>query len=193
MRVPLVTTLGLTHPVGLPVPVGLPALVGSPALARRHDAPGGVISLGDGLLKLIIQTGSNPYRVIFFKWGPHTVALTCFYKNTPKTPKAHIDRAAQLRRTRSSATARLRHCDCVGLACSVGARSRTPKASVGCNRYRILTDALHCRRRGGHHVRCPRVLGCQRPEPGRARRLEDRDRGAAPGLRCTRTTPTSTV
>jgi phage-related protein len=59
--------------------------------------PGSVDDLGDGLRELRIKLGSNPYRVIFFNWGPDMVALTCFYKNQRKTPKADIDRAKRRR------------------------------------------------------------------------------------------------
>jgi len=47
------------------------------------------MSLGDGLLKLIIQTGSNPYRVIFFKWGPHGRADVLLQEHPEDPQSAH--------------------------------------------------------------------------------------------------------
>ncbi|WP_419197611.1 type II toxin-antitoxin system RelE/ParE family toxin [Microbispora hainanensis] len=52
-----------------------------------------VDSLGDGIFELRHRHLNNHYRVLFMLWGPHCVALTAFYKNQAKTPKADLDRA----------------------------------------------------------------------------------------------------
>lgn len=57
--------------------------------SRRKD----VDHLGDGLFELRTRVGNNHFRVIFCRWGPHLLALTCFAKNQQKTPKQDIDRA----------------------------------------------------------------------------------------------------
>ncbi len=58
---------------------------------------GGVKHLGDGIYELITQTGTNPYRLLFCKWGRHGVVLTCFYKNQRKTAAADMTRATRRR------------------------------------------------------------------------------------------------
>jgi phage-related protein len=62
---------------------------------RRSD----VDHLGDGLFELRTRVGSNHYRVIFFLWGDHCVALTAFYKNQQQTPSRLIQRAQDRRRS----------------------------------------------------------------------------------------------
>src|SRR5664280_2866223 len=54
-----------------------------------------VSSLGDGLLELRYRQGNDHYRVLFFRHGANYVALTAFYKNQQRTPKADVDRARQ--------------------------------------------------------------------------------------------------
>lgn len=60
---------------------------------RRQD----VDSLGDGLFELRCREGNDHFRVIFFHWGPHLVALTCFYKNQRATPPKDLKRAKRRR------------------------------------------------------------------------------------------------
>lgn len=59
---------------------------------------GNVDDLGKDLLELRHRVGNNPYRLIFFVYaspeGATPVALTCFYKNSQKTPQDDRDRAA---------------------------------------------------------------------------------------------------
>jgi phage-related protein len=62
--------------------------------ARRHD----IDHLGDGIYEIRARVGNNPYRVLFFIWGPHLVALSAFYKNQQETPKQDIE-TAKSRRT----------------------------------------------------------------------------------------------
>jgi phage-related protein len=54
--------------------------------------------LGDGLWELRTRIGNDHYRVIFFRWGDCSVALTVFYKNQQRTPPPDIKRAADRRR-----------------------------------------------------------------------------------------------
>ncbi|GLY35761.1 toxin [Amycolatopsis sp. NBRC 101858] len=57
--------------------------------SRAHD----VDHLGDGIYEIRHRQGNNHYRVLFFMWGPHWVALTAFYKNQQKTPATDKNRA----------------------------------------------------------------------------------------------------
>lgn len=52
----------------------------------------------DGIFELRWRQGNNHYRVLFFRWGPHPVALTAFYKNQQQTPQTAIDRATERRK-----------------------------------------------------------------------------------------------
>jgi phage-related protein len=62
--------------------------------SRRHD----VDHLGDGIYEIRARLGNNHYRVLFFRWGRHLVALSAFYKNQQKTPKQDIDTAIARRK-----------------------------------------------------------------------------------------------
>ena len=63
--------------------------------SRRDD----VDHLGDGILEIRGRAGSAQYRVLFFVWGPHLVALSAFHKNQRSTPKQDLD-TARARRSR---------------------------------------------------------------------------------------------
>lgn len=56
---------------------------------RRHD----VDHLGGGIYELRTRVGNNHFRVLFFLWGQHCIALTAFYKNQQATPQTDQDRA----------------------------------------------------------------------------------------------------
>lgn len=62
---------------------------------RRQD----VDHLGDGIFEIRVRVERNHYRVLFFVWGPHLVALSAFFKNQRTTPKQDID-TAKARRAR---------------------------------------------------------------------------------------------
>jgi phage-related protein len=47
----------------------------------------------DDIYELRWRQGNNHFRVLFFRWGPHPVALTAFQKKQQKTPKTRIDTA----------------------------------------------------------------------------------------------------
>lgn len=49
----------------------------------------------DGILELRWRQGSNHFRVLFFRWGPHAVALTALQKKQQKTPKTRIAKAIE--------------------------------------------------------------------------------------------------
>lgn len=49
----------------------------------------------DDILELRWRQGSNHFRVLFFRWGPHPVALTAFQKKQQKTPKTRIATALE--------------------------------------------------------------------------------------------------
>lgn len=58
------------------------------------DIPDGAIKcLRDNIFELRWRQGNNHFRILFFRCGPHPVALTAFYKNQRRTPKAKIDTA----------------------------------------------------------------------------------------------------
>lgn len=42
------------------------------------------------IFELRWRQGNNQFRVLFFRWGPHSVALLAFQKKQQKTPKAQI-------------------------------------------------------------------------------------------------------
>lgn len=44
----------------------------------------------DDIYELRWRQGNNHFRVLFFRWGPHPVALTAFQKKQQKTPKTRI-------------------------------------------------------------------------------------------------------
>jgi phage-related protein len=44
----------------------------------------------DDIYELRWRQGNNHFRVPFFRWGPHPVALTAFQKKQKKTPKTRI-------------------------------------------------------------------------------------------------------
>jgi phage-related protein len=54
---------------------------------------GAVKRVRDNIFELRWRQGNNHFRILFFRWGPHPVALSAFYKNQRKTPKAKIETA----------------------------------------------------------------------------------------------------
>lgn len=74
------------------------------ALMRRYvtgemRGGGDIKPVRDGIYELRWRQGNNHYRVLFFRWGPHPVALKAFYKNQQQTPQSDIDRALDRRKT----------------------------------------------------------------------------------------------
>lgn len=56
-------------------------------------AAGDIKPIRDDILELRWRQGNNHFRILFFRWGKYPVALTAFYKNQQKTPKAKIETA----------------------------------------------------------------------------------------------------
>lgn len=50
-------------------------------------AAGSIKPIRGDILELRWHEANNHFRVLFFRWGQHPVALTAFYKNQQKTPK----------------------------------------------------------------------------------------------------------
>lgn len=53
----------------------------------------GIKPIRDDILELRWRQGNNHFRILFFRWGQHPVALTAFYKDQQKTPKTKIETA----------------------------------------------------------------------------------------------------
>lgn len=73
------------------------------AMMRRYlagELRGGndIKPIRDGIYELRWRQSNNHYRVLFFRWGPHPVALTAFYKNQQQTPPSDIERAIARRK-----------------------------------------------------------------------------------------------
>ena len=49
----------------------------------------------DDIWELRWRQGNNHFRVLFFRWGPHPVALTAFQKKQQKTPRTRIATAVE--------------------------------------------------------------------------------------------------
>lgn len=56
-------------------------------------AAGSIKPIRGDILELRWHEANNHFRVLFFRWGQHPVALTAFYKNQQKTPKTKIETA----------------------------------------------------------------------------------------------------
>lgn len=54
---------------------------------------GDIKPVRDDAMELRWRQLNNQFRILFFRWGPHAVALSAFYKNQQKTPKAKVDNA----------------------------------------------------------------------------------------------------
>lgn len=68
--------------------------------AKGRAFPRQVKSLGDGILEIRVNIGSNHFRMLYFHPLPHiAVGLVCFYKNTAKTPPQAIALAKERRGT----------------------------------------------------------------------------------------------
>lgn len=59
---------------------------------------GDIKPVHDGISELRWRDGNNHYRVLFFRWGCHPVALTAFYKNQQRTPKSKLELAKNRRK-----------------------------------------------------------------------------------------------
>lgn len=52
--------------------------------------------LTDGVYEIRVQVGRNHYRATLIQDSPvHFIILSCFYKNSQKTPKNELDKALQ--------------------------------------------------------------------------------------------------
>lgn len=60
--------------------------------------PGDLKHVQDGIYELRWRDGNDHYRVLFFQWGRHPVALVAFFKNQQRTPKSKVDLAKKRRK-----------------------------------------------------------------------------------------------
>jgi phage-related protein len=61
--------------------------------------PGDIKPIHDGISELRWRDGNDHYRVLFFRWDCHPVALTAFFKSQQRTPKSRIELAKKRRKT----------------------------------------------------------------------------------------------
>ncbi|AFJ34725.1 hypothetical protein W7S_08750 [Mycobacterium sp. MOTT36Y] len=60
--------------------------------------PGDLKPVQGGISELRWRDGNDHYRVLFFRWGCHPVALVAFFKNQQRTPKSKVDLAKKRRK-----------------------------------------------------------------------------------------------
>ncbi|AQQ15564.1 Toxin HigB [Corynebacterium glaucum] len=69
-------------------------------LKRGKSRSGDLRSIRDDIFEIRAQVGNNHYRAMAIQDSPvHIIILSCFYKNTQKTPMMEIDKAVERSKT----------------------------------------------------------------------------------------------